>query len=140
MDNTPILAIAWRLVERRACAYVQWSRTMTELATFLLDRFAEDAAAAHRGLEQAVGRSRQVAPHRTRAQVECEEKRRIVERFLAIRKHWLETRVTEPHVGRQHLDQARRGGEVDGLWHAMAHLALVYSDHEDYRPEWRPVS
>jgi hypothetical protein len=110
---------------------------MTELATFLLARFDEDAEAAHQDSGRVVSGSRQVAPHRTRALVECEEKRRIVERFLAIRKQWLETRVTEPHVGRQHLDQARRGGEVDGLWHAMTHLALVYSHHEDYRQEWR---
>ena len=112
---------------------------MTELATFLLARFDEDAAAAQPDSGHAMSGSRQVAPHRTRALVECEEKRRIVERFLAVRKQWLETRVTEVHVGRQHLDQARRGGEVDGLWHAMTHLALLYSDHEDYRQEWRPT-
>jgi hypothetical protein len=119
-------------------AYAEWTRPMTELATFLLARFDEDAAAARQGSDRGATGSRQVAPHRTRALVECEEKRRIVERFLAIRKHWLETRVTEHHVGRQHLDQARRGGEVDGLWHAMTHLALVHAHHEDYRPEWRP--
>lgn len=56
-------------------------------------------------------------PHRVLA--ECEAKRRVVEEYSAV-------------------PDGQQGPYRAGLGRALRCLALPYSDHPDYRPEWRP--
>lgn len=63
-------------------------------------------------------------PERTLAEVEA--KRRIVQEF----EHWDETTTI--------VSDQRDIGVMEGLEDAMRLLALPYSDHPDYRAEWRP--
>jgi hypothetical protein len=111
---------------------------MSDLVAFLVARVEEDAARARAELAHRPASSVGVAllPEQTLA--DCESKKRIVERFQAVRKLWLETQVNELHIGQQHLEQARRGGEMDGLWRSMTLLAMAYSNHPDYDAQWRP--
>jgi hypothetical protein len=111
---------------------------MTDLAAFLAARVDEDAARARVELAHRSRSSLDVAVLPAQVLADCHAKRRIVDRFLEVRKLWLETQVNELHIGQQHLEQARRGGEMDGLWRAMTLLAQAYSDHPDYQPQWLP--
>lgn len=103
----------------------------TTLAHFLLDRIAEDEAAA-RYVEDSVSARRrwhhhadgnvdEVTPARwsepfmpTRVLAECEAKRRIVDISLAF----------DPH-------------ENDDIG-LLKSIALPYADHAEYREEWKP--
>ncbi|WP_435582906.1 DUF6221 family protein [Amycolatopsis thermoflava] len=58
------------------------------------------------------------APHHDRPMIDLDAKRRIIDEYEA----------------------AQGGSYVDGLWFAVATLALPYADHPDYREEWRPAT
>lgn len=108
------------------------TQTLTE---FLLARIAEDQSRAEsirtvtylprwrtssggEVLESPV----EIPDLRARLLAECEAKRRIVKRYV-------DTSYLEP-VPSNAYDLA--------LFHVMNDLAAVYSDHPDYRDEWRP--
>lgn len=110
---------------------------MTDLATFLLARVAEDEAiasdgCAYRGyhsvdcgtLQGYWAESRCICDGPKRVLAECEAKRRI------IRAHekWCDGSCRE----------GRSDADVHGAyWWTMHALAAVYADHPDYREEWR---
>ena len=91
---------------------------MSDLATFLLARIAEDEAEAREW--GSPWEENLVQPARVLA--ECEAKRAIVEQAesaeAAIEGEW--------NISH---------GENPG-WLILAHLAAVYADHPDYRQEW----
>jgi Family of unknown function (DUF6221) len=111
---------------------------MTDLTAFLLARIDEDEARARVGPAQRSASTVGVAVLPEQVLADCDAKRRLVERFTAVRKLWLETRVNEVHIGQQHLEQARRGGEMDGLWRALTYMAQAYVQHPDYEAQWQP--
>lgn len=85
------------------------------LVEFLMARIQDDYAEAVR-----LGRSDRIAEQVRSARVlaDCQSKRRIVE--------WL-GHTAENEFGWDGMD-----------WFVLKHLASVYSDHPDYREEWRP--
>jgi hypothetical protein len=100
----------------------------TTLAGFLLARIAEDESRAEMARGWQTGSRHEGQPldwslhmdrwSPDRALAECEAKRRIVEDWTSF---------------------SREGdyGRAMGLGHAVRALAAVYSDHPDYRDEWR---
>ena len=91
------------------------------LTDFLLARIAEDEALAHRVFEDE-GTWFSVTLSRVLA--ECEAKRRIV-RMRQNAKAFVDEVVVGMLIAKT-LDAA------------LAHLALPYADHPDYRQEWKP--
>lgn len=117
--------------------------TLTE---FLLARIAEDEAVARlaesrrrdhlwvvTGMDDAVG----VDYDPARLLAECEAKRRIVRTLFDT-----ETLATvEYALGRgsgSTLGSWQQIGHRQGLEEVVSILAAVYSDHPDYRQEWKP--
>ena len=103
--------------------------TLTE---FLLARIAEDEESGRHGDcfcgwcgADEPGKYRD-ARCGDRIMAECEAQRRIVEDFTTLDADY---RVTHDDT-----TAARRFQSLVSL----AHLALVYSDHPDYDPAWRP--
>lgn len=104
--------------------------TITE---FLLARIAEDEAVARdvddvawAGLFDGTwgGVNDHGARHDpARVLAECEAKRRIIAGCVDA----IGEELTMPYGGASGLGQ-----------HTVAHLAVVYADHPDYRDEWRP--
>jgi hypothetical protein len=110
---------------------------VNELADFLLARIDEDSALAHSADQDAQrlspitdelsadpGDHRIVHMFRwspARVLADCEARRRIVEDYLA------------------QLNSHRSGWDARAPRdHPLRALALPYSDHADYREEWRP--
>ncbi len=103
--------------------------SVMDLIEFLLARISEDEKDARLALDgpdfnEATVEARQKFARPgvggydpARVLAECEAKRRIVESYNS-------------------PDSV--GSYGDGLWEALAHLALPYADHPDYREEWRP--
>jgi hypothetical protein len=91
--------------------------TKTDLAAFLLARFAEDEKIVQ-GRPQQVTYFGEVVYDPARILVECEAKRRLVEELA---------RMEDEEMGWDGIEQ----------W-VMSYLALPYADHEDYQEEWKP--
>lgn len=103
--------------------------TTQTLADFLLARIAEDEAAAE--YSTAMWTS---MPSTSRVLAECEAKRRIVEELTVARRE----RVPAQRSGVYDVAEVRdmrSDGDADMV---LPLLALPYSDHPDYREEWRP--
>jgi uncharacterized protein DUF6221 len=107
------------------------------LTDFLVSRIAEDEAAARaaeasegdvheifdRGPETVGDHYRRHGPSRILA--ECDAKRRIVEHVQGVANNAGDPPSIEP-------------ASLPMLTHVLRLLALPYSDHPDYREEWRP--
>jgi hypothetical protein len=96
--------------------------TMT-LTEFLAARVAEDEADAMSGWRWKSLPAGEYDRLQARVLAECEAKRRIVEGA-----------ANEPDVNADQRDI----GLWEGYLSAAELLALPYSDHPDYRPEWKP--
>lgn len=141
---------------------------MSDLATFLLDRIAEDEAAARaaevaskyewsdNAFTEAVeladnegaleAATKHIARHDpARVLAECEAKRKIVERREElegmVRAVLEATQVVPPAADEQAaVDFAVTGvrGGIVTCDDILRRLALPYANHPDYRDEWRP--
>lgn len=130
--------------------------TITE---FLLARIAEDEADAQDALERGFGgwewladaginheaRTHIVRWHPARVLAECEAKRQIVELHASTGDKWEAACVVCAVEVADYASDGQGGESYDPrLSHAawpcatLRHLAAVYSDHSDYRDEWRP--
>jgi hypothetical protein len=95
---------------------------MDDLIAFLMARYAEDWSAARElvdGLDES------------RATREVEAKRAILDAC-----EWVTARKADG--GGIETDYQFRSGQVNALETAVQTLAAVYSDHPDYRQEWKP--
>lgn len=104
------------------------------LTDFLLARIAEDDANGW------VSSGLRAEPYsRTRAHLECEAKRRIVEK---LERRWDEADAAaeDPNLSVRERGSMNRmySSQATGLASAVRALAEVYADHPDYREEWRP--
>lgn len=105
---------------------------MTDLATWLLERIAEDEAAARNAgwwsHVAAVGSLAAVGHHGpTRVLAECEAKRRIITEAVPDIEQ-LQT-LADGEWGPAGEDEPDR---------LLRLLALPYADHDGYRQEWAP--
>ena len=122
--------------------------TLTE---FLLARIAEDEAAAHKEdadyanttLLPTYDSEHQARRNTERVLVECEAKRRIVERCRPlVAVVWRESdRLLASAFDEMHMPTLAHSAPIWPNGHAEAtlrDLALPYSDHPDYDEAWRP--
>ncbi len=109
---------------------------MSDLSSFLLQRIAEDEAAARavQGSEPwATGQGSDTRQYwMLRVLADCEANRRIIEQC----QEWLS------YDAGQIWDWADRGSDLalarDAARRLLKLLALRYADHPDYREEWKP--
>jgi hypothetical protein len=107
---------------------------MSELVEFLLDRIAEDEAAAFGnkpdGYKLAVVNGvTGTAVGGARLRAECEAKRWIVTNADRLLRSFAEPGVFWNDVNRRERSHANT---------TLSLLAVAYADHADYRAEWRP--
>jgi len=126
--------------------------TTLTLTDFLLERIAEDLAAALEQPEWAratpggpmacMGEDSRLETTFARVLAECEAKRRIVERFQTLLAEHFSKTAEQRHseaMNHPHLQQWQhhRQTEMHMLVWVLERHAAVYADHPDYRQEWR---
>jgi hypothetical protein len=95
---------------------------MDDLTAFINARLDEDEAAAKKAIELGAG-VWSLAPHFHTARHSPARVLREVAAKRAILRLY---------------DNPKASAHVSGLVLAMVHIAAVWSDHPDYRAEWRP--